>query len=133
MCKSDFYKVKVVYLHLRAQHGVVAGQLCAVDGVHSEACRVRRALGGSVMELEKCLNISTVLIGLSLLILICPLPDTRLPPFSRVLIQHTCFTGGVLSEREEQKLHGDFTVSHNYTTMFENKTSMPFAVEFNTT
>lgn len=93
-----FTELKVLYLHLRAQHGVVTGQLCAVNGVHSKGCWVWRALGGRVMELEKCLNISTVLIGLSLLILICPLADTRLPAFSRVLIQNTCFTSGVLSE-----------------------------------
>lgn len=98
-----FTQRKVPYLHLRAQHSVVAGQLCAVDGVHIKGCWVRRALGGRVVQLKKCLNISTVLIGMSLLILICPLADTRLPAFSRVLIQHTCFTGGVLGKTQRQK------------------------------
>lgn len=89
-----------LYLHLRAEHRIIAGQLCAVDGVHGECRWAWRVLTGRVVELEKGLNISTVLVSQGLLILVRPLTDPCLPAFSCVFIQYTCIARGVLRKRD---------------------------------
>lgn len=78
------------HLHLRAEHGVVAGQLGAVDGVGGGG---RRAGFG---QLQQRLHVSAVLVGQGLLVLVCPLADPRFPALCRVLVQRARLGRGVL-------------------------------------
>lgn len=103
-------------LHLRAQHRVVTGQFSAVDGVHAfkggaDLCAGRRSasatLGrcysgaGSTVQLEQRLDVSTVLVGQSLLVLVGPLTDSALPTLRSVLVQCAGLSRRILGKRDE--------------------------------
>lgn len=110
ICRTD--------LHLWAQNRIVTGQLSAVDGVHRihwgmYLCGWSRCRGttfalwdggtGWSVKLEQCLHICAVLVGKSLLILVCPLADPALPSLFCVLIQHTSLCGRVLYKSHDQE------------------------------
>lgn len=103
-------------LHLRAQNRVVTGQFGAVDGVHAfkggaDLCAGWRSASatlsccysgaGSTVQLEQRLDVGTVLVGQSLLVLVGPLTDSALPTLCSVLVQCVGFSRRVLGKRDE--------------------------------
>lgn len=84
----------MAYLHLGAEHGVVAGQFGAVDGVW------RGGGGAGLGQLQQRLHVCAVLIGQGLLVLVRPLADPRLPALRRVLVQRIRLRRGVLKCRQ---------------------------------
>lgn len=83
---KTFHQAAALYLHLRAQNGVVTGQFRLLYGFRQ--CRFARQLfHGANMPLQQVLHISAVLVSKSFLILVSPKPDAILPAFCRVLVQ----------------------------------------------